>query len=110
MIFLFVKKPGFYFLLTSVFCLLTSVFPAHAQHDLSKIKLNKASGTAQTQSQPINLINADELEYSQSGGIKQRKLTGNVQMKQNDVTLFCDQANQFLDQNTIDATGNVHIL
>jgi len=61
------------------------------------------------QSQPINLINADELEYSQSGGVKLRKLTGNVQMKQNDVTLFCDQANQFMDQNTIDATGNVHI-
>lgn len=59
--------------------------------------------------QPINLINADELQYSQSGGVKLRKLTGNVQMQQNDVTLFCDQANQFLDQNTIDAMGNVRI-
>lgn len=98
-----------YFLLTSVFYLLTSIFFAYAQHDLSNVKVKKASGTAQTQSQPINLINADELEYSQSGGVKQRKLTGNVQMQQNDVTLFCDQANQFMDQNTIDATGNVHI-
>ncbi|HYV94417.1 MAG TPA: OstA-like protein [Chitinophagales bacterium] len=60
-------------------------------------------------SQPINLINADELEYSELGGIKLRKLTGNVQLQQNDVTLFCDQANQYLDQNLIDATGNVRI-
>lgn len=61
------------------------------------------------QNQPINLINAEELEYSEQGGIKLRKLTGNVQLQQNDVTLYCDQANQFIEQNVVDATGNVRI-
>ncbi len=60
-------------------------------------------------SQPINLINADELEYSEAGGVKVRKLTGNVQLQQNDVTLFCNQANQLLEQNVVDATGDVRI-
>lgn len=59
--------------------------------------------------EPINIINADELEYSAIGGTKIRKLTGNVQLQQKDATLFCDQANYFLDQNTIDAIGNVRI-
>src|SRR5438477_12620870 len=59
--------------------------------------------------EPINIINADELQYTEEGGVKIRKLTGNVQLKQNDVILFCDQANYFLEQNAVDATGNVHI-
>src|SRR6266446_3774458 len=117
MIFLPEKKASSYFFLTSIFHpekysrtnrnkrdfvkrsiyllvinLLSSFYSAHAQ-----------------QGQPINLINADELEYSELGGIKLRKLTGHVQLQQNDVTLFCDQANQYLEQNLIDATGNVRI-
>ncbi len=61
------------------------------------------------QGEPINIINADELEYTELAGTKIRKLTGNVQLRQNDVTLFCNQANYFLDENTVDATGNVRI-
>lgn len=57
----------------------------------------------------INIINADELEYSSLGGTRIRKLTGHVQLQQKDATLFCDQANYFLDQNTIDAIGHVRI-
>src|SRR5437870_2115417 len=95
MIFLPEKKFAFYFLLPSIFYLLLS-------------SCIHTSLEAQ-QSQPINLINADELEYSELGGIKLRKLTGHVQLQQNDVTMFCDQANQYLEQNLIDATGNVRI-
>src|ERR1043165_1097576 len=86
------KKTAFCFSLTSIFYLLSSIYFVHAQ-----------------QSQPINLINADELEYSELGGVKLRKLTGHVQLQQNDVTLFCDRSNQYLEQNLIDATVNVHI-
>jgi len=64
---------------------------------------------SQSSGEPIQIINADELQYSETGGVKLRKLTGNVQLKQNDVILFCNQADYFLDENVVDATGSVHI-
>lgn len=60
--------------------------------------------------EPIEIINADELQYSESGGIGLRKLVGNVQLQQKDVTLFCDNADFFFDQNIVDAIGHVHIM
>ncbi len=59
--------------------------------------------------EPIEIINADELQYSEPGGVGLRKLVGNVQLKQNDVILFCDNADFYFDQNIVDAVGNVHI-
>lgn len=66
------------------------------------------SVSAQT-GEPIEIVNADELQYSESGGVGLRKLVGNVQLQQNDVTLFCDNADFYFDQNIVDAVGNVHI-
>ena len=86
--------------IVSVF-LLCSLLPGHASAQ------KPAPGPGR--GEPINIINADELEYSSLGGTRIRKLTGHVQLQQKDATLFCDQANYFLDQNTIDAIGNVRI-
>src|SRR6188474_2273907 len=89
---------------------LYSLFTIHySLFFLSENLLAQVRGQVTTQGQPINLINADELEYSESGGVKLRKLTGHVQLQQNDVTMYCDQANQLMDQNIIDAAGNVRI-
>ncbi|MGB3075485.1 MAG: LPS export ABC transporter periplasmic protein LptC, partial [Chitinophagales bacterium] len=66
------------------------------------------SAYAQT-GEPIEIVNADELQYSEQGNIAVRKLVGNVQLKQKDVTLFCDRADFYFDENIVDAFGNVHI-
>lgn len=58
---------------------------------------------------PIEIINADELQYSEVGGVALRKLLGNVQLQQKDVTLYCDQADFYFEENLVDAFGNVHI-
>src|SRR5882672_3528552 len=70
---------------------------------------NKKQIDSTKRGEPINIINADELEYSELGGIRTRKLTGNVQLQQKNVTLYCDRANDLLDSNIIIATGNVRI-
>lgn len=59
--------------------------------------------------EPIEIVNADELQYSEQGGVPVRKLVGNVQLRQKDVTLFCDHADFYFDENRVDAFGNVHI-
>lgn len=63
---------------------------------------------AQT-NEPINIINADELQYNEEGNVAVRKLIGNVQLQQRDVTLYCDRADFYFEQNIVDAFGNVHI-
>jgi lipopolysaccharide export system protein LptA len=59
--------------------------------------------------EPIEIINAEELQYNEEGAAAVRKLIGNVQLQQNDVTLFCDRADFYFDENIVDAFGNVHI-
>jgi lipopolysaccharide export system protein LptA len=59
--------------------------------------------------EPINIINADELQYNELDHVAIRKLLGNVQLRQNNVTLFCDRADFYFEQNIVDAFGNVHI-
>jgi lipopolysaccharide export system protein LptA len=59
--------------------------------------------------EPINIVNADELQYNEEGNVAVRKLVGNVQLQQKDVTLFCDRADFYFQQNIVDAFGNVHI-
>ncbi|MEO6167638.1 MAG: OstA-like protein, partial [Chitinophagales bacterium] len=51
---------------------------------------------------PIEIINADELQYSEVGGIALRKLLGNVQLQQKNVTLYCDQADFYFEENLVD--------
>ncbi len=59
--------------------------------------------------EPIEIINADELQYNEQGGVSVRKLVGNVQLRQKEVTLFCDQADFYFEENRVDAFGSVHI-
>lgn len=70
--------------------------------------LNISKNYSQT-SEPIDIINADELQYNEAGSVAVRKLVGNVQLKQQDVILYCDRADFFFEENIVDAFGNVHI-
>lgn len=63
-------------------------------------------------SQPIKqieLINANSLEYNEAANEEYRRLIGNVVFKHDNVFLYCDSAHMYIDKNSIDAFGKVHI-
>ena len=51
--------------------------------------------------EPIDIINADELQYNEQGTVPVRKLIGNVQLQQKEVTLYCDRADFYFEQNLL---------
>ncbi|GAC1586671.1 MAG: OstA-like protein [Hymenobacter sp.] len=59
---------------------------------------------------PIKLLTAGELVGGNFGGIKIRKLLGNVSFQQDDTFLYCDSAYQYLDRNQVEAFSNVRVL
>jgi len=61
------------------------------------------------QDKEIRIVNADLLEYHEDFGKKIETLTGNVQLEQEGVTLYCNQADFNTVDNVVDASGNVHI-
>ncbi|MCS6917594.1 MAG: OstA-like protein [Chitinophagales bacterium] len=58
----------------------------------------------------MEIVHADQLEYRSAGGVKMRRLSGQVQLRQGDATLWCQQADYFMDENRIVASGSVHIM
>lgn len=58
----------------------------------------------------VILKRADQLEGLQSGTEETRKLTGNVQLQQKNVLMYCDLAIQNLTTNVIEAYGNVRMV
>lgn len=67
------------------------------------------SAKAQEQTKEVEIIHADYLRYSEIGGKRYTILSGDVQLKQEDVLMFCDSAKIQRDSNTVDAFGHVHI-
>ena len=59
---------------------------------------------------PIRLLGAGRLEGGDFGGVKIRKLLGNVSFQQDDVLLYCDSAYQYLDRNQVEAFSNVRVV
>lgn len=57
----------------------------------------------------IQLLKANELEGGTFGGVSIRKLKGDVAFRQNDVTVYCDSAYQYVKRNAIEAFGSVRI-
>lgn len=57
----------------------------------------------------IQVDHADQLQQREIEGQTLRILTGNVQLQQDDITLKCDSAVQYIQQNEIEAWDNVHI-
>jgi lipopolysaccharide export system protein LptA len=65
---------------------------------------------AQEDKKEVEIINADLLRFSEVNGKKLTKLIGYVQLKQDDVMMYCDSALLDKDLNTFDAFGSVHIV
>ncbi|MBX2908256.1 MAG: hypothetical protein KF706_01385 [Chitinophagales bacterium] len=64
---------------------------------------------AQEQTKEVEIIHADLLRYLETDGKKYTVLSGDVQLKQDDVLMFCDSAKIQRDSNSVDAFGHVHI-
>ncbi len=57
----------------------------------------------------IEILGADEYEYTDLGAQKLKTLTGNVRLQQEDVFLFCDKAVLDDEANSLNADGHVKI-
>lgn len=55
----------------------------------------------------IEILNANSLEYDESTGKKAKKLIGDVQLKHDDVLMFCDSAYVFSESNSMHAYSRV---
>ena len=82
-----------------LFCLLISLFNGHLH------------GQENEDNTPdkIEILNANKLKYMERGNEKIRKLIGDVKLKQKGVTMDCDSAYQFPDENRIKAFHSLHI-
>lgn len=61
------------------------------------------------QKQKIEILNAKRLDSAERNGESARKLTGDVKLRQGELTLTCDSAYFYTRINAVDAFGNVHI-
>lgn len=57
----------------------------------------------------VELIHADSLSGKTENGVLVREASGNVQFKQGNITVYCNSATQYPDQNKVDLRGNVKI-
>ena len=55
----------------------------------------------------VEILNADNLKLSEVNGVKTTELIGNVQLRQEQLILFCDRAVLDKNTNSFDAFGNV---
>lgn len=61
------------------------------------------------QTDRIQLLHANSLEYDELKTGKVKRLIGDVSFKQQNTILYCDSAYQFEDENKVEAYGNVRI-
>lgn len=64
------------------------------------------NSNAQTQ---VEILNAEYLDYHQANYGKVKRLIGNVEIKQDDITMFCDSAYVYEVDNSFTAFDNVKI-
>ncbi len=57
----------------------------------------------------VQILHSDELKFDEINGKKFTKLIGNVELKQDQVLMWCDSANIDKANNSVDAWGRVHI-
>lgn len=81
-----------------VLILVLSATQAHAQ---------RPTPTDTTRRRIIEIVQADVLEGIETDSAKIRKLLGHVILRNEDVTLHCDSAYHFFEQNFLDAFGHV---
>ncbi|HLT25038.1 MAG TPA: OstA-like protein [Ignavibacteria bacterium] len=58
----------------------------------------------------IELKNADQLTGNVVDGKTVREATGNVIIQQGNITVYCNSATQYIDENYVDLRGNVRII
>jgi len=76
--------------------------PLHAQSP------NEPS-QGEEETKEVEIINSDVLHFEEKDGKKLTKLKGNVQLKQDQMLMFCDSASLDKDNNQMEAWGHVHI-
>ncbi len=64
---------------------------------------------SQEQTKEVEILNADYLKMQEVEGKKFTRLVGNVQMKQEEIMMWCDSAILDKESNSVDAYGHVHI-
>lgn len=85
---MFVKMKNFFLFLLFAFCFLLS--------------------SAQEKKE-VEILNADALKFTETDGKKFTRLIGNVQLKQENVLMWCDSALLDKDSNSVVAWNHIHI-
>lgn len=67
----------------------------------------RAQGTEEKKE--VEILNADYLKFQEVEGKKYTRLVGNVQLKQEDILMWCDSATLDKETNSVDAWGHIHI-
>lgn len=65
--------------------------------------------TPATDDKTLQILSTDLLEVIAKGNKPARKLIGNVMLQQGEVTMHCDSAMFYFEENNIEAFGNIHI-
>lgn len=58
----------------------------------------------------VRLEEADVLRLGKKDGVQYQRLIGNVVLKQNETTIYCDSAHFYRKENSVEAFGNVRIV
>ena len=58
----------------------------------------------------VELKNADQLKGNVIDGKTVREATGNVILQQGNITVYCNSATQYIDENLVELRGNVRII
>jgi len=101
--YLFILKKANHILFFLFLSLLTLIYtPLYAQEP--------SGATAdQEETKEVEIVNSDILHFEERDGKKLTKLKGNVQLKQDQMTMWCDSASLDKDNNQLEAWGHVHI-
>ena len=65
--------------------------------------------TTAQKKEKIQILNAEEFRYSEKSKKDAQRLIGNVQLKHQDVLMFCDSAYMYKSSSYVEAFGNVRI-
>jgi len=79
-------------------------------HILVVFIFSSCFSSAFAQKKQIRIEHADRLTYIKEQDGEVRKLVGNVELRQKNLTMFCDSALFYAGNNSVDAFGNVHIV
>lgn len=64
----------------------------------------------QSKGRNVEILNANTLEFDSRMGVDAKRLIGNVQMKHEDILMYCDSAYFYDESNMVDAYSNVRIV